>query len=97
MFCSFVLSCFSLRELIPRSTCTSESDFSPSGGDWLDMALVAYGGTFMDSEVNELRALKKAVVFCLLLIPYWMIYTQVTENEVLRHVSNSTAKHLLVM
>ena len=61
------------------------------------MALVAYGGTFMDSEVNELRALKKAVVFCLLLIPYWMIYTQVTENEVLRHVSNSTAKHLLVM
>lgn len=60
------------------------------------MALVANGGTFMDSEVNELRALKKAVVFCLLLIPYWMIYTQVTENEVLIHVSNSTAKHLLV-
>lgn len=72
------------RELIPRSTCTSESDFSPSGGDWLDMALVAYGGTFMDSEVNELRALKKAVVFCLLLIPYWMIYTQLYSTFILQ-------------
>ena len=41
------------------------------------MASVTYGGTFLESEVNELRALKKAVVFCLLLIPYWMIYTQV--------------------
>lgn len=70
------------RELVPRST--SESDISPSDGDWLDMALVSYGGTFMDSEVNELRALKKAVLFCLLLIPYWMIYTQLYSTFILQ-------------
>ena len=39
--------------------------------------MVNYGGTFLESEVNELRAIRKVVVFSFLLIPYWMIYSQV--------------------
>ena len=63
------------RELIPRSS--SGSLFSSPESDWLDVAMVNYGGTFLESEVNELRAMRKVVVFSFLLIPYWMIYTQV--------------------
>lgn len=65
----------SFRELIPRSS--SGSLFSSPESDWLDVAMVNYGGTFLESEVNELRAMRKVVVFSFLLIPYWMIYTQV--------------------
>lgn len=39
--------------------------------------MITYGGTFLESEVNEVRAMHKVVVFSVLLIPYWMIYTQV--------------------
>ena len=68
--------CFSFfRELIPRSS--SGSLFSSPESDWLDVAMVNYGGTFLESEVNELRAMRKVVIFSFLLIPYWMIYTQV--------------------
>ena len=63
------------RELIPRSS--SGSLFSSPESDWLDVAMVNYGGTFLESEVNELRAMRKVVIFSFLLIPYWMIYTQV--------------------
>ena len=65
----------SFRELIPRSS--SGSLFSSPESDWLDVAMVNYGGTFLESEVNELRAMRKVVVFSFLLIPYWMIYSQV--------------------
>jgi len=68
-----IFPCF--RELIPRSG--SGSLFSSPESDWLDAAMVNYGGTFLESEVNELRAMRKVVVFSLLLIPYWMIYSQV--------------------
>ena len=65
----------SFRELIPRSS--SGSLCSSPESDWLDVAMVNYGGTFLESEVNELRAMRKVVVFSFLLIPYWMIYSQV--------------------
>ena len=65
----------SFRELIPRSS--SGSLFSSPESDWLDVAMVNYGGTFLESEVNELRAMRKVVVLSFLLIPYWMIYSQV--------------------
>ena len=65
----------SFRELVPRSS--SGSLFSSPESDWLDVAMVNYGGTFLESEVNELRAMRKVVVFSFLLIPYWMIYAQV--------------------
>lgn len=73
-FCSF-------RELIP--TRSSGSLFSSPESDWLDVAMVNYGGTFLESEVNELRAMRKVVVFSFLLIPYWMIYSQVKTVTVL--------------
>lgn len=75
---------FFFRELIPRSSSGSQSS-SPEG-DWLDMALVTYGGTFLESEVNELRAMRKVVVFSFLLIPYWMIYSQVKNKLSVLHV-----------
>lgn len=56
---------------------SSGSVSSSSEGGWLDKAMITYGGTFLESEVNEVRAMHKVVVFSVLLIPYWMIYTQV--------------------
>jgi len=49
--------------------------------------MVNYGGTFLESEVNELRAMRKVVIFSFLLIPYWMIYTQVklTKSPIYDH------------
>ena len=76
MFLHFVLTencCF--RELIPRRSSGSIS--SSSEGDWLDKATINCGGTFLEEEVNEVRSMCKVLVFCVLLIPYWMIYTQV--------------------
>ena len=65
---------FIFRELFPRS---SGSAYSSSEGDWLDKATVTYGGTFLEAEVNEVKSMGKVLVFTSLLIPYWMIYTQV--------------------
>ena len=66
---------FCFRELFPRSSSGSVSLSSES--DWLDKAVITYGGTFLEAEVNEVRSMYKVVVFSVLLIPYWMIYTQV--------------------
>jgi len=70
------------RELIPRSS--SGSLFSSPESDWLDVAMVNYGGTFLESEVNELRAMRKVVVLSFLLIPYWMIYSQLYSTFILQ-------------
>lgn len=45
--------------------------------NWLDKATVQFGGTFLNSEVHEARAIGKSVLFCLALVPYWIIYSQV--------------------
>lgn len=70
------------RELFPKSHSASVS-FS-SDGDWLDKALVSYGGTFLEAEVNEVRSMHKVLVFSVLLIPYWMIYTQLYSTFILQ-------------
>ena len=48
---------------------------------WLDQATVQFGGTFLKSEVYEARALGKAFLFALTLIPYWMVYSQVFDSQ----------------
>ena len=51
---------------------------------WLDQATVQFGGTFLKSEVYEARALGKAFLFALTLIPYWMVYSQVFDSHVIK-------------
>ncbi|EDO47131.1 predicted protein [Nematostella vectensis] len=51
---------------------------------WLDRASVQYGGTFLNSEVCEVKSLGKAFAFSLCLIPYWMIYSQLYTTYILQ-------------
>lgn len=70
------------RELILRSNSGSVS--LSSENDWLDKAVVTYGGTFLEAEVNEVRSIHKVMVFSVLFIPYWMIYTQLYSTFILQ-------------
>lgn len=70
------------RELFPRHA--KSVDNSMSKGSWLDKASVCYGGTFLESEVNEVRSMCKVLIFSTLLIPYWMIYSQLYSTFILQ-------------
>ncbi|XP_020917546.1 solute carrier family 15 member 4 [Exaiptasia diaphana] len=52
--------------------------------NWLHKATVQFGGTFLNSEVHEARALGKSVLFCSALIPYWIIYSQLYSTYLLQ-------------
>ena len=64
--------CF--RELTTNENLTT---YRASKISFLDKTTVAFGGTFLESEVNELRSFGKAIFVSAALIPYWMIYSQV--------------------
>ncbi|XP_067039920.1 solute carrier family 15 member 4-like isoform X2 [Acropora muricata] len=70
------------RELFPRHA--KSVDNSMAKGSWLDKATVCYGGTFLESEVNEVRSMCKVLIFSTLLIPYWMIYSQLYSTFILQ-------------
>lgn len=44
---------------------------------WLDRAMMKYGGSFLDTEVEEVKTILKIMVIFAILIPYWVIYFQV--------------------
>lgn len=43
----------------------------------LDYANAVYGGEFHDRIVNDVKSLRRALVAFILLIPYWLLYSQV--------------------
>lgn len=51
--------------------------FERQPSSFLNYANVAYGGKFHDRIVNDVKSLRGAIVVFSLLIPYWLIYSQV--------------------
>ena len=47
---------------------------------WLDRAMCKYGGSYLDSEVSEVKTLGRISVMLVMFIPYWMIYYQVRKD-----------------
>mgnify|MGYP001794221017 CR=1 FL=1 len=44
---------------------------------WLDRAMIKYGGSYLDTEVEDVKSLGKILIIFVVLIPYWTIYFQV--------------------
>lgn len=50
----------------------------------LDFARSQYGGACLDRHVNEVKALRSAVIVFMLLLPFWLIENQVEQNEIIQ-------------
>lgn len=44
---------------------------------WLDRAMMKYGGSYLDTDVEEVKTIGRIIVIFAILIPYWAIYFQV--------------------
>jgi solute carrier family 15 (peptide/histidine transporter), member 3/4 len=57
-----------------------EISYSTTEPTWsfLDYAKIANNGRFLDREVDDIKSLRPVIVVFLLLIPYWLLYVQVT-------------------
>jgi len=49
---------------------------------WLDRAMVKYGGSYLDTDVEEVKTVSKIMAIFVILIPYWAIYFQVSSSSV---------------
>ncbi|KAK3703597.1 hypothetical protein QZH41_019140 [Actinostola sp. cb2023] len=65
------------------STCPGLEEVMPIRS-WLDRAMCKYGGSYLDSEVLEVKTLGRISVMFLMLIPYWMIYYQMNSTFLLQ-------------
>jgi len=45
---------------------------------WIDRAKVSYGGSFHDATVDDVKHLGTTLAFITLLIPYWLVYFQMS-------------------
>ena len=48
---------------------------------WLDRAMMKYGGSYLDTDVEEVKTVGKIMVVFVILIPYWAIYFQVIDSS----------------
>jgi POT family len=53
------------------------SDVAPRPSSCLDYAKPLYGGSFHDSDVDEVKVLVRVAVVFITLVPYWVVYFQV--------------------
>jgi hypothetical protein len=70
------IGCFSYRTI---DTAGSSSEAEPQA--LLDFAKSRYGGSFHDSDVEEVRSLGKTMLIFFTMIPYWIGYYQVSMNN----------------
>ena len=49
---------------------------------WLDCAMMKYGGSYLDTDVEEVKTVSKIMAIFVILIPYWAIYFQVSSSSV---------------
>ena len=60
--------------------CPGLEDYMPVRS-WLDHAMMKYGGSYLDSDVEEVKTIGKILIIFAVLVPYWTIYSQVTNFE----------------
>ncbi|KAL9981186.1 hypothetical protein ACROYT_G009856 [Oculina patagonica] len=51
---------------------------------WLDRAMMKYGGSYLDTDVEEVKTIGKIVVIFAILIPYWAIFFQMNSTFLLQ-------------
>lgn len=44
---------------------------------WLDYAMMKYGGSYLDTDVEEVKTIARVMLIFATLVPYWTIYFQV--------------------
>ena len=44
---------------------------------WLDYAMMKYGGSYLDTDVEEVKTIARIMLIFVTLVPYWTIYFQV--------------------
>ena len=47
---------------------------------WLDRAMMKYGGSYLDTDVEEVKIVSKILAIFVIIIPYWTIYFQVCSS-----------------
>lgn len=45
---------------------------------WIDRAKVTFGGSFHDATVEDIKHVARNLIFISVLIPYWLVYSQVS-------------------
>lgn len=58
----------------------------------LDYARSQYGGSCLDRHVDEVKALRNALVVFMLLIPFWLIENQVESNEIAQSIIDFSSR-----
>ncbi|KAJ7377294.1 hypothetical protein OS493_030106 [Desmophyllum pertusum] len=51
---------------------------------WLDRAMMKYGGSYLDTDVEEVKTIGKIIAIFAILIPYWAIYFQMNSTFLLQ-------------
>ncbi|KAL9981184.1 hypothetical protein ACROYT_G009854 [Oculina patagonica] len=51
---------------------------------WLDRAMMKYGGSYLDTDIEEVKTIGKIIVIFVILIPYWAIYFQMNSTFLLQ-------------
>ncbi|XP_032233552.2 solute carrier family 15 member 4 isoform X2 [Nematostella vectensis] len=78
--CGVIREAYRLRKgRTENRTYPSLEEFLPIQS-WLDRAMIKYGGTFLDTDVEEVKTLRKISLIFLAQIPYWMIYFQMNST-----------------
>lgn len=52
---------------------------------FLDYAKIINHGKFLDRIVDDVKSLQNAVIICILVIPYWIIFAQVKQTKFLQN------------
>lgn len=55
----------------------------PTTKSWLDHAMMKYGGTYLDTDVEEVKTIGRIMIIFAIFIPYWTIYFQVIASDII--------------
>ena len=55
----------------------------PATKSWLDHAMMKYGGTYLDTDVEEVKTIGRIMIIFAIFIPYWTIYFQVITSYII--------------
>lgn len=58
-------------------------DYMPTTKSWLDHAMMKYGGTYLDTDVEEVKTIGRIMIIFAIFIPYWTIYFQVIASYII--------------